>query len=101
MTEQNDNDRERLDEIRRVIAEGVGFIQGEAFNDHIAELSFVSFLAEAIVAIEDDQSDIRPGKLNGLRGLKARIQDTVDRAKQLPAELFAVVVDPEDTEEEE
>lgn len=88
-------EQEQLDDIRRVLAEGIGYLQGEAYTDFTNSLTFSAFLAEAISVIENDQSDIRPGKLNGLRSLKERVQSAVERAVQLPGELFEVVVEEE------
>ena len=99
--EQEDERQEQIDEIRRMVGDGIAFVQSVAYADHLQELTFTACLARAITTIEEDESDIRPGIINGLNALKTNVQTAVDRAKELPGELFEVGSDAEEEEGEE
>lgn len=95
MTERQHETEERerneaLDNLRAVIARGIGAAQAAAYEEYAADLSLVNVIAEAIVKIEDDESDIRPGKISALRNLKQEVTTAVERAIDFPPELFAL-----------
>lgn len=94
--EEREN-QEQLDQIRATIGRGVAFIQSVSFGDHLGDLTFAASIARAVTLIEEDQSDIRPGKINALNVLKTDVTAAVEAALALPGEVFSI----EEEEEEE
>jgi len=95
--EEREN-QQQLDQIRASVGRGVTFIQSVAFGDHLGDLTFSASIARAVITIEEDQSDIRPGKLNALNALKADVHSAVEAALDMPGELFAIEEEEEDEE---
>lgn len=95
--EEQEN-REQLDQIRESIGRGVAFLQSMAFADHLDELTFTASIARSVTVIEEDESDIRPGKINALTALKNEVHASVTQALKLPGELFAIEEEEEDDE---
>lgn len=94
---QEEQDKEQLDEIRTHIGNAVAFLQSVSFYDHLEELTFSAILADSIVKIEEDETDIRPGKINRLQSLKQNVVSSIDKAIDMPPELFNI----EEEEEED
>ena len=95
MTEERRDAEERenqqqLDQIRSSISRGVAFIQSVAYGDHLSSLTFSASIARAVTTIEDDESDIRPGKINSLNALKVDVTSSVEAALSMPVELFSI-----------
>lgn len=91
-TERSNEDRshEDTDQIRKVLAEGFSFVRGAETTEAVSSASFEESLALAIKDIEDEGSDIRPGKLSALRSLRQRVLDAIAQAREMPAEMFRI-----------
>jgi len=103
MTEERQEAEEReqqqqLDQIRTSVGRGVAFIQSVAFGDHLGDLTFNAAIARAVTTIEEDESEIRPGKINALNALKADVSSAVETALNMPGELFAIESEEEEEE---
>lgn len=96
MTEETDGqarteeDNQALDQIRKVLAEGFAFVRGAEVREGIATLSLEEMLARAIQDIEEDETDIRPGRLTAIRNLRQQVTDTIARVREMPAEMFVL-----------
>lgn len=85
-----DRNQEAVDNIRRTLAEGFSFVRGIEVRDGIAAMTYSEMLARAVTEIEEDDTDIRPSKLNAIRSMKQRVLDAVEQARQLPEEMFVL-----------
>jgi len=90
MTDRPLYDQQAVDQIRKELAAGMASVRGTEVTNSIAAISFEELLARAISDIEDDESDIRPGKLSAVLRTRQQVVDAVERAKQLPASMFAL-----------
>ncbi|MHA2334293.1 MAG: hypothetical protein ACXAEU_19855 [Candidatus Hodarchaeales archaeon] len=95
MTEENISgkttaDQEAINQIRKALAEGFSAVQGAEINDRLGAISMEEMLARSITAIEEDQSDIRPGKINQVARIKQQVIDVVEQAKAMPPQVFSL-----------
>lgn len=92
MTEQEDQRTEEeqaaTEGIRKQIAAGFAFVRSREVNQSVAAVTMEESIAQAIVAIEDDRSDIRPGMLSKIRSLQEDVLAAIDRAMEMPADAF-------------
>lgn len=91
--EQQDDQRssanqQAIDDLRKKIAEGFAFVRGREVTSSVASITMEECIAQAIVDIEDDRSDIRPGRLSRIRSLKESVLGAVDQALRMPADTF-------------
>jgi hypothetical protein len=77
-----------IDDLRRKLADGFAFVRSREVANAIATVTMEECIAQAIVDIEDDRSDIRPGRLSRIRSLKEEVLGAVDQALQMPADAF-------------
>lgn len=91
-TEQEDQRSEEnaqaTDDLRKRLAEGFAFVRSREVATSIASVTMEECIAQAIIDIEDDRSDIRPGRLSRIRQLKESVLGAVDQAMQMPADAF-------------
>lgn len=85
---RQEDQRAAVDQIRKVVAEGFAYVRSREVTRSISAITFEELLSRAVVAIEEDVSDIRPSQLNRIRNLKQAVIDAVDRALELPASAF-------------
>ena len=90
MTDRTEENRAAVDQIRKVLAAGLAFVIGAEVTEAVSSRSFEETLVLAIRDLEDDESDIRPGRINAVRELKNSVVDAVTRAKEMPASTFAL-----------
>lgn len=97
MTEGTERQDERsaeqsavVDRIRKTLADGFAFVRGQEKTRSISSLSLEEMIAREIRSITGDESDIRPGRLSLLRGLRQSVNDAVDQAMRLPPETFTL-----------
>lgn len=74
--------------LRAELADGFSFVRSREVTNAIASISFEEILSTAVSNIENDDSDIRPGRLASLRSMKTKLVDAVEQARQLPADAF-------------
>lgn len=77
-----------IDDLRSKIADGFAFVRSREVVNAVASVTMEESIAQAIVDIEDDRSDIRPGKLSRIKSLKENVLGAIDRALQMPADAF-------------
>jgi hypothetical protein len=90
VTDRNEQDRAAVDQIRKVLADGLAFVRGAEVTEAVSSRSFEETLALAIKDLEEDESDIRPSRINSVRRLKGAVVDAVRGAKELPASTFVL-----------
>lgn len=89
--EQDDRPTEQaetIDRIRSTLADGFSFVRSREITASIATITFEESVEEAIAAINEDDSDIRLGKLSELRRMRRELVAAVDQARRLPPEVF-------------
>ena len=84
-TEEN---AQATDDIRCKLADGFSFVRSREVATSVAAVTLEECIAQAIVDIEDDRSDIRPGRLSRITQLKASVLGAVDQAMRMPADAF-------------
>lgn len=84
-TEEN---KSAIDDIRRKIANGFSFVRSREVATSVAAVTMEECIAQAIVDIEDDRSDIRPGRLNKIKALKESVLGAIDQALRMPPDAF-------------
>ena len=84
-TEEN---RAAIDDIRRKIADGFSFVRSREVAASVAAVTMEECIAQAIIDIEEDKSDIRPGRLNRIKALKEGVLGAIDQALQMPPDTF-------------
>lgn len=77
-----------VDELRKTIASGFSFVRSREVNASVASVTMEECIAQAIVAIEDDRSDIRPGLINKITNLKESVLGAVDQALRMSEDAF-------------
>lgn len=95
MTETNQEGRttanqDAADRIRKALAEGFAAVRGSEVNVGLSAMTTEEMLARSITEIQEDQTDIRPGKINSVRRIQQQVTDAIDRARQLPPEVFTM-----------
>ena len=92
MTEQDDqrseSNKQAIDDLRRKIANGFAYVRSREVTASVASITMEESIAQAIVDIEDDRSDIRPGRLSRVRGLKEDVLGAIDQALRLADDVF-------------
>ena len=88
MTDRTEENRAAVDQIRKVLADGLAFVRGAEVTEAVSSRSFEETLAVSIKELEEDESDIRPGRINAVTLLKNSVIDAVARAKQMDASVF-------------
>ena len=86
--QRSESNRQAIDDLRRRIAEGFSFVRSQEVSTSVASITMEECIAQAIVDIEDDRSDIRPGRLSRIRSLKESVLGAVDQALAMPADTF-------------
>ena len=84
-TEENAN---AIDDLRRKIADGFSFVRSREVANSVAAITMEECIAQAVVDIEDDRSDIRPGRLHRIQNLKESVLGAIDQALKMPADAF-------------
>jgi hypothetical protein len=90
VADRTQDNREAVDRIRKILADGLSFVRGAEVTEAVSSRSFEETLVMAINDLEQDESDIRPSRISAVRELKEAIVDAVARAKELPASVFAL-----------
>lgn len=84
-TEEN---AQAIDDIRRKVADGFSFVRSREVAISVAAITMEECIAQAVVEIEDDRSDIRPGRLNKIKNMKESILGAIDQALEMPPDAF-------------
>jgi hypothetical protein len=77
-----------IDDLRRKLADGFSFVRSREITESVASITMEESIAQAIIEIEDDRSDIRPGRLNRIKNLKESVLGAVDQALKMPPDAF-------------
>lgn len=77
-----------IDDLRRKLADGFAFVRSREVTNSVATVTMEESIAQAIVEIEEDRSDIRPGRLSRIRTLKESVLGAIDRALEMPPDAF-------------
>ena len=77
-----------IDDLRRKIADGFAFVRSREVTNSVAAITMEESIAQAVVDIEDDRSDIRPGRLSRIRTMKESVLGAIDQALEMPADAF-------------
>ena len=85
---RSESNRQAIDDLRRKIANGFAFVRGREVVASVSSITMEESIAQAIVDIEDDRSDIRPGRLSRIRTLKEDVLGAVDQAMRLSPDVF-------------
>lgn len=86
--QRSEENAQAIDDLRRKIADGFAFVRSREVATSVAAVTMEESIAQAIIDIEDDRSDIRPGRLSRIRELKESVLGAVDQALQMPADAF-------------
>jgi hypothetical protein len=86
--QRSEDQANAVDQIRTVLADGFSFVRSQEVVASVSAITFEELLDRARAVIEVDESDVYPGRLTVVRQLKQRVDDAVDRALEMPAELF-------------
>lgn len=86
--QRSEEDAQATDDLRRKLAEGFTFVRSREVASYIASITMEESIAQAIIDIEDDRSDIRPGRLSRINILKESVLGAVDQAMAMPPDAF-------------
>lgn len=89
-TDRTEDQQEIADGIRESLADGFAFVRGMETSRGLSALTLESAAQEAIDDIEQDQSDLRCGKLSRVRRVREQIELAVEQALKLPDEFFSL-----------
>lgn len=95
MTEENQEgrnvaDQEAVDQIRKNLAEGFAAIRGSEVSTGLSAISVEEMLARSIIDIQQDQTDIRPSKINAVKRIQEQVTASIERALTLPPQTFVM-----------
>lgn len=85
-TEENAN---AIDDLRRKLANGFSYVRSREITQSVSTITMEESIAHAIIDIEDDRSDIRPGRLSRIKNIKESVLGAVDSAMRMPADAFS------------
>jgi hypothetical protein len=77
-----------VDRLRATLANGFAFVRSREVNASIATITFEEAVEQAIADIQEDDSDIRLGKLSEVRRIRRELTAAVEEARRLPPEVF-------------
>jgi hypothetical protein len=77
-----------IDTLRTTLASGFAFVRSREVTASVAAVPYEESVDAAIKAIQEDASEIRPGKLTAVRSLVESLVAAVDRARELPPDVF-------------
>jgi len=77
-----------VNQIRGDLAEGFAFVRGRETTLGISAMSLEEMIAREIQSIQNDESDIRPGRISEIRRIKQKVEAAVEQALAMPAEAF-------------
>jgi len=90
--ERDDRDQQQvnsIDQLRATLAAGFSFVRSRDKTASVASITLEESLNRAISDINEDESDIRPGKLSAIRALQESVTAAVEQARSMPASMFA------------
>lgn len=90
MTTRTTQQQQEIDQIRRKLADGFSSVRASETTNGMLSLSIESIIAQRIQEIEEDESDIRPGRLSEVLAIKQNVLDAIEAARNLPPELFSL-----------
>jgi hypothetical protein len=77
-----------VNQIRRDLAEGFAFVRGRETTDGVAAMTLEEMISREIQAIENDESDMRLGRISEIRQIKQKVGAAVEQALAMPPETF-------------
>jgi len=86
--QRTEESKSAIDDIRRKIADGFSFVRSREVATSVAAVTMEECIAQAIIDIEEDRSDIRPGRLNKIKALKESVLGAIDQALQMSPDAF-------------
>jgi len=85
-----DQDQRAVDQLRMTLAEGFSFVRGMEATAAAGAVSFENVIADYIRALTEDQSDIRPARINAILALQQEVERAVERIRLLPESTFSL-----------
>lgn len=86
--DRTDQQVDAVDRLRATLAAGFSFVRSREVTASIATITFEESVAQAITDIQEDDSDIRLGRLSEVRRVRRELVAAVDEARRMPPEAF-------------
>ena len=87
---RSDNQQQAVNRIRKDLANGFSFVRGRETTEGLSALTLEEILEREIASIEQDGSEIRPGKIAAVRTIQQRVSAAVEQALGMSADAFDI-----------